>query len=322
MQRKVRTIGEVDAEVRLGKQTLIEDTGLGADKSFEESTELDPSEREVLIGHGNENAIGGYDAAKVTAAMTQKIKPDRTYNVIFFACKTGSTPRQPGTEAEPPRALSAKVQSALKASGFKVTITAPKGILLVLGNKRYLVAEKFPDIGRYPSRKTARDARDLVKRSLESLAALNEAEQDPKAWERDVRTQQRRGWIKKVQPTAGNAWCDYFKKNVQLKLNDIAALDLGIPADDAVTRDKRTQAKARTKTFETLEKTLAVIRELEASAKVKMVTAAEFKSLAADADQPAIAKRLNKVVGEGRPDQGETMTRDLDQLGPAWQRDE
>ena len=153
VQRRVLTVGPVDAEVEISQEYLAQSvsafplwgpsvqSNLGsvqdADRygDLERTKELLSPELEIFVGHGNTMKMGGLEAEEFAKMLEPKLKKEKAYSLLFFACDVGKPVES--------KSYAAKVAEFLNGNGYRVAITAPKQLVFVLGSNLYAEGSPF-----------------------------------------------------------------------------------------------------------------------------------------------------------------------------------
>jgi len=129
LQRKVLTIGPVDAEVEVSQEYLARSIEPVFPQSimgsFETTAKLSHQEREVIVGHGNQEKIASMQAPALAAALAKRLDRGRHYELVFFACNIGKAPA-------PLDSLAHTAATLLAADGYEVDILAPEALAFVV----------------------------------------------------------------------------------------------------------------------------------------------------------------------------------------------
>ncbi|MFL6446754.1 MAG: hypothetical protein ACJ746_03590 [Bryobacteraceae bacterium] len=145
LQRRVLTIGEVDTEVELSQEYLARSIAqfpqsgwsvVPAMGSFEAVPTLLDTELEILVGHGNPKKMGDMDRATLVNALASRMEKGKSYNFLFFACSVAQAPAEN-------KSLAAEVAEDLRAKQFTVSVTAPEGLVFVIGENSYVQGNPF-----------------------------------------------------------------------------------------------------------------------------------------------------------------------------------
>lgn len=297
LQRRVLTIGEEDAEVRYSKRILLDDTGMPEGK-FEASKTLRADQPEIILGHGTTNAIGGKDANAMTKALKSKIFKKMNYDLVFFACNTGKQPEQ-GLP------LGRQVQTNLSEDGYEnVSIQAPKGIALVLGNQFYLVTNDHPitrEIRQQVESETVKpEGKKAVDDVLNLLSHMDEDSLTNEAWAHDAQVLRAKNWTKLKEKTTGT--------------NRKTSFDVFI---DAIAKKK---SGFGSPSVNSIMNTQKVFDELISVKHLGLnCSPEEFEKWLEDVAQNALAEKMRDAVTEKNSETDE-VSKSTGQLGNEWDK--
>ena len=183
LQRRVLTIGEVDAEVEVSQEylarsiePLFPQSIMG---SFENTQKLSHQEREVLVGHGNQEAIASMSAPAFAAELAKRLDRGRHYELVLFACNVGKAPA-------PLDSLAHSAVKLLADGGYKVDVIAPEALAFVVAPGLAVTGSPYTkEVGTTAQREGAR----MYVRAFEEITGgINKALEGPldATWQKEI----------------------------------------------------------------------------------------------------------------------------------------
>jgi hypothetical protein len=315
LQRRVLTIGAVDAEVRFSKARLLEDTGM-AEGVFEDEKHLRDDQPEIILGHGTEGTIAGKDAAAIAGDMEKKMLPESPYHVVFMACKAGMPLQQASS-------LAKTVYDTLKAKGFTLTIEAPRGIALVLANQKYLVTSDFPsphevDIPtQVPKEALEVDVPDAESGIWRSITPIGQAKQSVLRAFDQYDSILRAGVTSEPDATRLRQ-AQWTNKRLKARSKNSVAVTPYDVLEDALRR-RRAQL-LETNNLASVTTTYSVLSELETGQTLELLTGAEFRKWVDDLEQEYDKAKMRQKVADRRSS-SDSLSTSTGSLDPAhWEK--